>query len=246
MSHAEASASALKPAALLARSKYRFPGESSEYRKARNTLLEHEIELRRQIERVAALRRALPLGGPVPQDYRFESEHGTTTLSAMFGKHDTLVTYNWMFGPQRERPCPMCTSFLGALEGEARDLEQRVALAIIARGPIERLAAFKKERGWRHLRVFSSGENGFNRDYAFEDPAKGDNPAINVFVRRNGTVHHFYGGEMGPETADPGQDPRGAPDLMPLWTILDLTPGGRGTDWYPKLDYPDARQAMLR
>lgn len=238
MSHAEASTPALKPAALLAQSKCRFPGESAAYREARNALLAEEIELRRHIERVAALRRALPLGGPVPEDYRFEGEAGPATLSQLFGRHDTLITYNWMFGPKRERPCPMCTSFLSALDGEMPDILQRVSFAVIARSPIERLAAFKQARGWRHLRLYSSGANTFNRDYAHEDPETGDNPAINVFVRRDGAIRHFYGGEMGPETADPGQDPRGAPDLMPLWTLLDLTPDGRGTDWYPKLDYP--------
>ncbi|CAN7152270.1 DUF899 domain-containing protein [Trinickia sp. LjRoot230] len=240
MSQAEASTPALKPSALLAQSKYRFPGESPEYRAARNALLEAEIELRRHIERVAAQRRALPLGGPIPEDYRFESEHGPTTLSQMFGKHDTLVVYNWMFGPQRARPCPMCTSLLSAWDGETPDIEQRVALAIVGRAPIERLVAFKQERGWRHLRLYSSGGNHFNRDYAHEDPEQGDNPALNVFVRRGGEIRHFWAGEMGPETADPGQDPRGAPDLMPLWTVLDFTPGGRGTDWYPKLEYPVA------
>ena len=128
MNQADTSTPALKPATLLAQSKYRFPGESEAYRKARNALLEQEIELRRQIERVAAMRRALPLGGAVPQDYRFQGEHGSTTLSDMFGKHDTLVIYNWMFGPRRERPCAMCTSFVSALDGEAGDIEQRVAL----------------------------------------------------------------------------------------------------------------------
>ncbi|GLU35086.1 DUF899 family protein [Trinickia caryophylli] len=236
MSHTEPPA--LKPAAQLAQSKFHFPGESAEYRQARNALLAEEIELRRHIERVAALRRALPLGGPVPEDYRFEGETGAATLSQLFGPHDTLVTYNWMYGPKRERPCPMCTSFLSALDGEMPDILQRVSFAVIARSPIERLTAFKQARGWRYLRLYSSGANTFNRAYAHEDPETGDNPAINVFVRRNGAIRHFYGGEMGPETADPGQDPRGAPDLMPLWTVLDLTPDGRGTDWYPKLDYP--------
>ena len=64
-----------------------------------------------------------------------------------------------------------------------------------------------------------------------------DMPAFNVFTRRDGVIRHFWSGEMGSATADPGQDPRGAPDLMPLWTILDSTPEGRGTDWYPKLSY---------
>ncbi|MEX3956130.1 DUF899 family protein [Trinickia sp. EG282A] len=238
MSHSEASDQALKPAFLLAQSKLRFPNESAEYRKARNALLAEEIELRRHIERVAAKRRALPLGGVVPQDYRFEGEQGPTALAQMFGKHDTLVTYNWMFGPKRQRPCPMCTSLLSALDGEMPDILQRVAFAVIARSPIERLTAFKQERGWRYLRLYSSGGNAFNVDYAHEDPESGDNPAFNVFVRRNGRIHHFWAGEMGPETADPGQDPRGAPDIQPIWTILDMTPEGRGTDWYPKLEYP--------
>ncbi|WP_031358885.1 DUF899 family protein [Caballeronia sordidicola] len=241
MTSVNGSAQTLQPAAALARSPRRFPGESTQYRTARNALLAEEIELRRHIERVAAQRRALPAGGEAPQDYRFEGEHGPATLFQMFGDHDTLITYNWMFGPKRERSCPMCTSLLSALDGEMPDILQRVAFAVIARGPIERLVAFKKERGWRHLRLYSSGGNSFNRDYANEDPDAGDNAAFNVFTRssnRSGSIlRHFWGDEMGPQTADPGQDPRGAPDPMPLWLMLDLTPGGRSTDWYPKLEY---------
>jgi predicted dithiol-disulfide oxidoreductase (DUF899 family) len=241
MASLDGSAQTLKLAQVLAESTRRFPGESTQYRNARNALLAEEIELRRHIERVAALRRALPPGGELPQDYRFDGENGAATLTQMFGDHDTLITYNWMFGPKRERPCPMCTSLLSALDGEMPDILQRVAFAVIARGPIERLVAFKKERGWRYLPLYSSGSNSFNRDYANEDPDAGDNPAFNVFTRSGGTLRHFWGDEMGPQTADPGQDPRGAPDPMPLWTMLDLTPGGRGTDWYPKLEYAASR-----
>ena len=228
---------ALQPATLLAQSPRRFPGESTEYREARNALLAEEIELRRHIERVAAQRRALPPGGAVPQDYRFEGEHGPVTLTEMFGAHDTLVTYNWMFGPRTARSCPMCAATLSSLDGEMADILQRVAFAVIARSPIERLLAFKKERGWRHLRVYSSGGNSFNRDYANEDPDGEDTAEFNVFTRSGGVLRHFWGGEMGPQTADPGQDPRGAPDIMPVWQVLDMTPGGRGTNWYPKLEY---------
>ncbi len=240
MNDVDPSAQTLKPARLLADSPARFPGESAEYRSARNDLLAEEIELRRHIERVAAQRRALPPGGVVPQDYRFEGEAGPVTLSEMFGAHDTLVTYNWMFGPQRERPCSMCTSLLSAYDGEMPDILQRVAFAVIGRSPIDKLVAFKKERGWRHLRLYSSGGNTFNRDYAAEVPDGGDNPAFNVFTRSGGTVRHFCAEEMGPSTADPGQDPRGAPDVMPIWTVLDMTPGGRGSDWYPELEYDTA------
>jgi predicted dithiol-disulfide oxidoreductase (DUF899 family) len=228
----------LVPAIELAhRAPVRFPGESDAYRKARTELLAEEIELRRHIERVAQMRRALPLGREVTKDYRFQSESGPVGFEDLFLRHTTLVTYNYMFGPQRERPCPMCTSFLSAINGEATDIEQRIAFATIARSPIDKLVTFKNERGWRHLRLYSDQSGEFSRDYGGLLDNGEDVPAYNVFTRRNGKVYHFYAAEMAFETADPGQDPRGAPDLMPIWNILDTTPEGRGTDWYPKLEY---------
>jgi len=229
---------ALTPASELARKNtVRFPNESPEYRRAREALLTAEIELRRHIERVAEQRRALPPGGKVAKDYRFDSERGPVSFADLFGDRQTLVVYSYMFGPQRERPCPMCTSLLSAWDGEARDVEQRVALAVVARSPIERLVAFKKERSWRGLKLYSDTTGEFSRDYHALTPEGGDDAAFSVFTRRDGTIRHFWSGEMGFDTADPGQDPRGAPDLMPIWTILDSTPEGRGTDWYPKLEY---------
>jgi predicted dithiol-disulfide oxidoreductase (DUF899 family) len=222
---------------LVSRSTMRFPNESPEYRAARDALLAEEIELRRHIERVAEQRRALPLGGSVTSSYRFEGERGMAGLADLFGDRQTLVTYSYMFGPQRERPCPMCTSLLSAWDGEARDVEQRVALAVIARSPIERLVAFKQERGWHSLKLYSDTSGEFSRDYHALSPEGAEGPAFNVFERQGGVIRHFWSGEMGPESADPGQDPRGAPDLMPIWTILDSTREGRGTSWYPKLAY---------
>lgn len=213
----------------------RFPNESAEYRRARNALLAEEIELRRHIERVAALRRRLPPGGEVPADYRFDSEHGPVTFSDLFGDKPALVVYSMMYGPQREEACPMCTSLLNAWEGNAPDIEQRVALAVVARSPVDRLLAFKRERGWRHLKLYSDRDGDYTRDYVSAEDA--DVPAYNVFTRKDGTIRHFWSGEMGMETADPGQDPRGAPDPAPLWPVLDNTPEGRGTDWYPRLKY---------
>jgi predicted dithiol-disulfide oxidoreductase (DUF899 family) len=237
-----ADSSNLKPAAELARaSNFRFPNESAEYRRAREALLAEEIELRRHIERVAEQRRALPPGGEVRKNYPFEGEQGPLTFAGLFGNKDTLVVYNYMYGPQRERPCPMCTSLLSAWDGEVPDILQRVGLAIVARSPIERLQEFKRERGWHHLPLYSDLSGEFSRDYHGLTKDGGDDAAFNVFTRRrerNGiTIRHFWGGEMNSASADPGQDPRGAPDLMPLWTILDVTPEGRGTDWYPKLNY---------
>ena len=229
---------ALKPASELARiNKFRIPGESPEYRKAREALLAEEIELRRHIERVAVQRRALPPGAPITKDYRFVGEKGPISFAELFGDKQSLVVYNYMFGPQRERPCPMCTSLLSAWDGEARDIEQRVALAVIARSPIERLVAFKKERGWRNLKLYSDPSAEFSRDWHAINADGSDDAGFHVFTRRDGTIRHFWSGEMGFETADPGEDPRGAPDLMPIWTVLDSVPEGRGTDWYPKLDY---------
>ena len=132
---------------LAAKDKVHFPNESPEYRQARNDLLSAEIELRRHVERVAALRRALPSGGEIPEDYVFESSNGAVRLSQLFGDKDTLVIYSMMFGPQRERACPMCTAMLTSWEGTARNLRERVALAVTARSPIERLLDFKK-RTW--------------------------------------------------------------------------------------------------
>jgi predicted dithiol-disulfide oxidoreductase (DUF899 family) len=199
-------------------------------------LLAEEIELRRQIERVAELRRALPPGGEV-KNYKFIGENGPVDFAGLFGGKQTLVLYSYMFGPKRERPCPMCTSLLDAWEGEAQDMMQRVALAIVARSPIERLVAFKQERGWRNLPLYSDLSGEFSRDYHALGPKDEDYPGLNVFSRRDGKIRHFWSGEMDGTTADPGQDPRGAPDLMPIWTVLDSTPEGRGKDWYPKLNY---------
>jgi predicted dithiol-disulfide oxidoreductase (DUF899 family) len=227
----------LAPAAeLAAKNNAHFPNESPEYRQARNTLLAEEIELRRHIERVAALRRALPLGGGIPEDYRFEGHDGAVRLSQLFGDKDTLVIYSMMLGPQRERACPMCTAMLTSWEGTTRNLRERIALAVTARSPVERLLDFKKERGWRNLQIYSDTKGDYTRAYVSAED--GDVPGLTVFTRRDGTVHHFWSAEMSGEMTDPSQDPRGAPDLDPLWTILDLTPAGRGATWYPKLEYP--------
>ena len=228
----------LAPAMELAKKNdVRFPNESDEYRAARDKLLAEEIELRRHIERVAEQRRALPPGGEVKKDYRFEGERGSVSFTELFADKPSLVVYSYMFGPQRERPCPMCTSLLSSWDGEVPDIRQRVALAVVARSPIERLVAFKKERGWQHLPLYSDISGAFSRDYHGVTEGGGDDAAFTVFTRRDGTIRHFWGGEMNGASSDPGQDPRGAPDLMPLWTILDATPEGRAKDWYPKLSY---------
>ena len=220
---------------LAATSKAHFPNESAEYREARNALLAEEIELRRHLEHVAAQRRALPQGGEIPQDFDLISESGPIRLSNLFGDKDTLLIYSMMYGPQRKAPCPSCTSCLSGWSGTAVNLRERVAIAVTARSPIERLVEYKKQRGFANLPFVSDTSGEYTRAYV--SPEDADIPGFSVFTRQGKTIRHFYSGEMGGDMADPGQDPRGAPDLDLLWQMLDWTPEGRGTDWYPKLSY---------
>lgn len=239
-----ADGSTLKSAAELVRlNAASEPNESAAYREARDALMVEEIELRRHIARVAAMRRALPPGGEVKGDYLFQGESSSVQganpmgIEGLFGDKDTLFLYNWMYGPKRARPCPMCTALLACLEGNTDHLRQRIAVAIVGTSPIERQIAFKVERGWKNLQFYADVNGNFSRDYRGVSPEGDDWAAEHVFTRRDGVIRHFWSAEAGPATADPGQDPTTAPDLMTLWNVLDLTPEGRGTNWYPKLSY---------
>jgi len=214
-----------------------FPNESVKYRAKRNELLRAEMDLRTHVERVAALRRKLPLGGEVREDYLFEGADGPVKLSELFGKHDTLVLYNFMYGPRMKEACPMCTAMLDSLDGAAEHLGQRVGVAVVAKSPIERIQNFARERGWDQMRLVSSADNSFNRDYQGET-ANGDQmPMLHVFTRRNGKIHHFWGSEMLFPSAMRGQNSRHIDMIWPLWNVLDLVPAGRGSDWIPSLSY---------
>ena len=227
--------STLTPATeLAATNTVRQLNESPEYRAARQDLLAAEIELRRQMEHVAELRRALPPGGEVPADFHFVAEDGSeVTLNDLFGDHDTLVVYSYMFGSERDAPCPMCTSLMSSLSGKIANLRQRIGIAFTARSPIEQITEQKKAQGLDDLPVFSDASGEYTRAYV--DPNDGDTPGYSVFTRRDGSIRHFWSDEIGFQMADPGQDPRGAVQPDSLWLVLDTTPGGRGTDWYPSL-----------
>jgi predicted dithiol-disulfide oxidoreductase (DUF899 family) len=226
----------------------KFPNESPSYREARNQLLQAEVALRRNIEEVAALRRNLPPGGEVPEDYIFDegapdlNDTATTRktrLSELFepGK-DTLAIYSFMYGPKMKAACPSCTSMLDSLDGNASHATQRINLAVVARNPLEQIRTHARTRGWRNLRLLSSATNNYNRDY-YGETADGDQmPGLNVFARRDGKIHHFYYTELRFLPPEPGQNPRHVDQLWPLWNLFDLTPEGRGTNWYPKLTYP--------
>ncbi|HXR15376.1 MAG TPA: DUF899 family protein [Terriglobales bacterium] len=226
----------------------RFPGESSAYREARNGLLQAEIALRRNIEEVAALRRTLPLSGEVPEDYIFDEgaadlKDSATThktrLSELFqsGK-DTLAIYSFMYGPKMKAACPSCTSIVDSLDGTTPHATQRINLAVVARNPLEKIRAHARSRGWRNLRLLSSANNTYNRDYHGENPEGDQMPGLNVFTRRDGKIHHFYYTELRFVPPDPGQNERHVDMFWPLWNLFDYTPEGRGKDWYPKLVYP--------
>ncbi len=238
-----------------------FPGESAEYRAARNRLLDQEIELRSAMEAVAAARRRLPPGGAVPEDYVFHGQGpdggpAEVRLSELFdpGK-DSLLIYSMMFprapdddspGPQggqtallplAQGPCPSCTALLDQLDGAAEHAAQRVNLAVAAKAPIERVLTFARERGWRRLRLLSSAGTSYNRDYLAETADGNQQPMLNVFQRDGETIRHFWGSELFYAPADPGQEPRHVGTIEPLWNLFDLTPEGRGTDWHEQLSY---------
>jgi predicted dithiol-disulfide oxidoreductase (DUF899 family) len=238
----------------------RFPGESSEYRKARNELLEAEIELRRALERVAAQRRGLPLGGPVSEDYVFEDAVNlgrSVRFSELFAPGmDTLVIYSFMFprysgdtrpGPSQgetarlplaETPCASCTSILDSLDGAARHLPQMVNLAVVAKTSPERIHAFAQERGWRNLRLLSSRHNTYNRDYNAEWPDGEQAPVLNVFVRRGDELRHTWASELMFAPGEEGMERRHVDLIWPIWNVLDTTPTGRGTrPNFPALSY---------
>ncbi len=239
----------------------RLPGESAEYRAARDRLLEQEIELRRATEAVAAARRALPPGGVVGQDYVFQGAGADGTpadvrFSELFTPGlDTLVIYSFMFprdpgderaGPDRgplaalplaEAPCPSCVSLLDQLDGAAEHAAQHLNLAIVAKAPIERVLAMGADRGWRRLRLLSSRATTYNRDYLAETPEGNQRPMLNVFHRDGETIRHFWASELFYAPSEPGQDPRHVGTIEPLWNLLDLTPEGRPPTWDEQLRY---------
>jgi len=238
-----------------------LPGESTEYRRARDRLLEQEVELRRAMEAVAAARRELPPGGQVKEDYVFhgpgpDGEPADIRLSELFaaGKR-SLAIYSFMFprdpgdqtpGPRggqtaqlplAEGPCPSCAALLDQLDGAAEHAGQHLALAVVAKAPLARVLTFAHERGWRHLRLLSSADNTYNADYCAETPEGVQRPMLTVFHRDGDVIRHFWSSELLYADTDPGQEPRHVGTLEPLWNLFDLTPEGRPVDWVEQFSY---------
>jgi predicted dithiol-disulfide oxidoreductase (DUF899 family) len=226
------------------------PGESEDYRRARNALLEAELALIEQIEKVAAQRRALPPGGEPPEDYVFEEGpadlRDTRTvrevrLSDLFAPgRNTLVLINMMFRPGAELPCPSCNSLADGYNATAPHISDRVNFALVTKAPIAQLRAWAAARDWRDMRLLSSFNSSFNRDYNTETQTGDQAPSITVFHKgEDGVIRHFYSVESAMWSARDGRDPRQLDLYWPLWQLLDLTPEGRGTDWYPRYAYGD-------
>lgn len=226
----------------------RYPGESEEYRVARDELLRAEVDLIQQVERVAAMRRALPPGGTLKEDYVFEEGSpefrdtvtvNETRLSELFGSHSSLVLINTMWAPEHERPCPACNSLADAYNATAPHVSQRVAFALVTRASLSKLRPWAAARGWRDIRLLSSINNSFNEDYRTQTSDDSQVPSITVFNRdEDGAIRHYYSIEGHWVTPPEGQDGRHLDLFWPLWHLLDLTPEGRGTDWYPDFSYP--------
>lgn len=223
-----------------------FPGESKEYRKKRDNLLKAEMELRRQIEEVARQRRELPLGGEA-KDYVFEegaydlSDDETvkeTSLSKLFeDDKQSLFIYSFMFMPDAEKPCTSCNSILDGLNGQARHIEDRVNFVVVAKAPIKQLRSWARQRGWDSLRLLSSYNNTYNTDYGAEDAEGNQWPAANIFQKTDDGIYHFYNTELLYAPSEESQNGRHVDMIWPLWNVFDMTPEGRGTDWYPKHEY---------
>ncbi|MDA3628661.1 DUF899 family protein [Saccharopolyspora sp. WRP15-2] len=219
-------------------------GETAEYVHAREELRQAEMELMRHRERVADLRRRLPLG-PVVDDYVFEEGPADlhagdepvreVRLGELFtGPDRDLVVYHLMYGKAQTEPCPMCTMWIDGFNGIAHHVEQNADLAIVAAADLPALREHARNRGWTNLRLLSAAKSTFKRDLGSEDEEGNQDSTVSVFTRDGGgEVRHFYSAHprMSEEV-----DERGIDLLSPVWHILDLTPRGRG-DWYASLDY---------
>lgn len=231
-----------------------LPNESAAYLSRREELRLAEIELMRQRERAAALRRRLPPGATL-QDYEFlegpasldegDAPVGKVRLNELFSAPDrALVIYQFMYGKKNVRPCPMCTAWIDGFNGIAHHLAQKIDLAIVAAADLPALRTLARNRGWNRLRLLSAGDSTFKYDLGSEDRDGNQDSTISVFTRDGqGTVRHFY--SVHPRLAH-DIDTRGIDEYNPLWNLLDLTPQGRGT-FDASLDYgTDARWSGRR
>ena len=227
-----------------------LPNESQEYLAKREELRLAEIELMKQRELCAELRRGLPKGATI-RDYEFlegpaSLDNGDepvrkVLLSELFTAPDrTLVIYQMMFGKKNASPCPMCTCWLDSWNGIAHHLAQNIDVAVVAAADPSTLRSFARTRGWDKLRLLSAGESTFKYDLGSEDAEGNQDSTISVLTRDgDGTLRHFY--SVHPRLSG-DIDTRGIDEFNPTWNVLDLTPQGR-FNWDASLDYGTKVQA---
>ncbi|MDX8034138.1 DUF899 family protein [Lentzea sp. BCCO 10_0856] len=209
-------------------------GTDDRHVSARIELAKQERRLRDQIEAVAAARRALP-PGPVLGEYEFveaTAAQDRVRLTDLFGEHETLVVYHLMFAPSDDEACPMCSMWVDGFNGVTPHLTRHTAFVVVAKAPPDRLLEWARRRGWDRLRVLSSHGTSFNEDMNAEFADEEQRPMVSVLRKTGDTVQHLY---SLPANLIDGAE-RGIDLLSPVWTVLDLLPGGRG-DWYASNDY---------
>lgn len=225
----------------------------AEWLTARLALLDQEKRLTRLRDTVTRQRQDLPWV-PVEQHYVFDTPEGPQTLADLFGNHDQLVLYHFMFGPDWGEGCPSCSFWMDALDGVVVHLAHRdVGFVAVSRAPLANLERYRARMGWSFRWVSSAGST-FNHDYkvSFTDDQQRDGatynfapiaplgpemPGMSVFAKDDtGVVHHTY------STYARGLDP-----LNSGYQILDLVPRGRDEQDLPGPmawlhrhdDYPD-------
>jgi predicted dithiol-disulfide oxidoreductase (DUF899 family) len=222
----------------------RIPNESPQYRAARDELLAEEQALRAQIERVAALRRALPIGGELKEDYEFEEidlTDGSTTsirFSELFGNKTDLLVYSYMYGPEWEDPCPSCTSFIDGVDVVSRHVRQQAELVVVGKATPAQLFDIARERDWKDLRLLSAEKNDYPRNYHAQPGETSESlmPIMNVFQKDGDSIRHFWASELLWTPMDGGH-PRHIDIAWPVWGLLDMTRSGRHPKMGPKLRY---------
>ena len=222
----------------------RLPNESQDYRSARDKLLAEENALREQIERVAALRRQLPVGGEIKEDYEFEEidlADGSTRsihFSELFGDKSDLLVYSYMYGAEWENPCPSCTSFIDGIDAVSRHVRQQAELVVTGKATAEQLYDMARERGWTDLRLLSAEKNDYARHYNAQPGETSESllPLMNAFQKDGDGIHHFWASEL-MWTPLEGGHPRHIDIAWPLWGLLDMTRSGRHPQMGPQLRY---------
>jgi predicted dithiol-disulfide oxidoreductase (DUF899 family) len=205
-----------------------IPNESPEYRAARDALLKDEQVLIDMKAKLAEKRRTLPQGGKLKEDYVFQRASAkdgkrigdNVKFADLFGDHDTLILYSFMYGPNWDKPCPSCTSLMDGFDRTWYSVSRDAAFAAIAKGPPDKIDAWAKDRGWTQIPLLSGFKSTFQADYHCQDPAEDDMqwPVMLVFTRKNGEIFHSWSTETIANHVD---------TVWPYWNLFDFTPHGR-------------------